>query len=293
MDMQLKWQQRQNEGRFTSAKDWLEDQKKKADEAEERKNQRVNEIMNKYSTGAKLTQKELRYLQTRNPAAYARIQAAEAERRIYEKELQSCRTKDEFQRYKMTHLVQSLSNVKAAMNDPSMPVEKKLEAVMGEKRKIDEVNKAEKEFIQRGDYARLPSQAEKMKAERDMKRAKEEELRAAKEKEAEKKEQAEAVREKNAADKARREQLRQERKAERESQDHHNKKSVRKKRVTSLSKSRKKTRFKKARYTASQAQNTYEARKIRRANARASFARSYLCPSGITADKGTSLDVTA
>lgn len=306
MDMQLKWQQNQAAGnyrpsvqntqttKYKNVDEWLGAQKQKSEEAEDKKNKQLNEIKNKYASGKVLTLKEQRYLQMNDPVTYAQMQAAETAGKIYENQLMTCRTKEDVNRYKLSHIGQALSSIKSAMNDPSMSPEDKLNAVMTEKKKMDAVNKAEWEFIKRGDYGRLPSLAEKLKAERDMKRAKAEEARAAKEKEAEKKaqreEQAEKAREKREEEKARWEQIRQKRKAERDADA---KKVVHKKKVKRLSKSRKKVSFKKARYTTQQASNTYEARKVRSANARAAAARSYISSSNSSADAGKSLDVSA
>ena len=309
LDMQQKWQQNQKAGvikaadaekteKYKTADEWVSSQQKKAEEAEEKKNKQLNEIKNKYSNGGMLTQKEKRYLQMNDPATYAQMQAAEAERRIYEYELRCCLTKEDLHRYKMTHLAQAMGNVKSIMNDKSMSLEKKLEAIVGEKKKVDAVNAAERDFVKRGDYARLPSQAEKLKAERDMRRAKAEERRVAKEKEAERraerKAEAEAARQERKAREARLEQLRAEKKAEKEGVN--KTVIVKKKRPPArLKKPKKNTRLKRARYTTHQAANTYEAKKVRNASARAAYARAYLSPSGITSSSDTekSLDVTA
>lgn len=305
MDMQVKWQQNQKTGNYKPADktekykntdEWVSSQQEKSKEADEKKNKQLNDIKNKYSSGGKLTQQEMRYLQSNDPTAYAQMQAAESERRIYEYELQCCITKEDLHRYKLTHLAQAASNVKSIMNDKSMSLEEKFKAVAGEKKKIDAVNKAEQEFIKRGDYARLPSQAEKLKAERDMRRAKAEEQRAAREKEAakraERKEEAEAARQERKAREARLEQLRAEKKAARESGGTV---TVQKKRPPArLKKPKKKVRCTKPRYTVHQAANTYEAKKLRSAYARASYARSYLSPSeGGTSDTEKKLDARA
>ncbi|MCH5193994.1 MAG: hypothetical protein J1F11_08545 [Oscillospiraceae bacterium] len=306
MDMQFKWQQNQASGnyrpsvqntqaaKYRTVDEWVGAQREKSDDDEEKKNKQLNEIKNKYLSGKVLTQKEKNYLQINDPAAYARMQAAETAGKIYENQLMTCRTKDDVNRYKMSHCGSALSNIKSIMSDRSMSQEEKLNAVMTEKKKMDAVNKAEWEFIKRGDYARLPSMAEKMKAERDMRRAKAEEAREAREKEAAKKaereEWAARAREKREAEKARREEKRQEKKAER---DAHAKSVIRKRKIKRLSKSRKKMRFKKARFTTQQAANTYEARKVRNANARAAAARSYISSSNASADTGKSLDVSA
>ena len=305
MDMQFKWMQKQITGNYRPTEqnlqkakyrnfdEWVGAQQEAAEENEDKKNKQLNDIKNKYSSGKTLTLQEQRYLQINDPAEYARMQAAETAGKIYENQLMTCRTKDEVNRYKMSYCAQSLSNIKSIMNNRSMTLEERLEAVKTERKKMEAVNKAEWEFIKRGDYARLPSLAEKMKAERDMKRAEAEEARAKREKEAEKKarreELAEKAREKREEEKARLEKKRLEKKAERTGK----KVIMPKKRVKRLSRSKKKVRYKKARFTTQQAANTYEARKVRSANARAAAARSYISGSDAAQDTGKSLDVSA
>ena len=290
MDMQKKWEQKQRTGNYKAdgiktASEWVEKQKdtfkKKEQEREKAKenDQVLNSIKDKAARGGMLTASELKYLRTKDEMAYQRALAAENERKIYEHELRMCRTKEDVQRYKMHHAVYAYDRVKSAMSNSSMSDDEKLEAVMGDYQRMSAINKAERDFIRSGEYSRLPSQAEKLKAERDLRRAQKEESRAAAEKRAEKKAQAE-----ESAEKARRK--REETKARAEG-----------KKVKALSKKKRKFKAKKAKYTTAQAQNTNEARKVRRANARADYeaTKGYAERAIISGDKGSSksLDVTA
>lgn len=260
MDMQNKWEQKQRTGNYKadgikSASEWAEKQRDTF-EKKERENDRdtvLDSIKNKAAYGGYLTASELQYLKSKDEAAYQRAVTAENERKIYEHELRMCRTKEDVQRYKMHHTAYSAERVKSAVNDASMSEDEKLDSVMGEFQRMSAVNKAERDFIRSGEYSKLPSQAEKLKAERDLKRARKEESRAAAEKRAEKKAEA-----KERAEKAR--QKRKEEKAKAEG-----------KKVRSLSKKKRKFKAKKAKYTTAQAQNTNEARKVRRANAKADY----------------------
>lgn len=271
MDMQRKWNNKQRTGNYEAdgiktAGEWVENQKNKAKEKEsETENDKVlTGIKNKFFTGGSLTASEMQYLQKKDPAAYQQAAAAERERRIYERELRTCRTKDEVHRYKMAHTARALENVKSAMNNSSVSREKKVEAVLGEYMKTSAINAAETEFVRSGEYSRLPSEAERLKAERDMDRAKKEESRAAAEKRAEKK-----------ADEAeRREKIRQKKEAAKKADEERRTKGKAKKRGGRFSKSKRKFRAKKAKYTTQQAQNTAEARKVRYANAKAAYEQS-------------------
>ncbi|MDE6745560.1 MAG: hypothetical protein K2J72_02855, partial [Oscillospiraceae bacterium] len=291
MDMQNKWEQKQRTGNYKAdgiktASEWVEKQKdtfkKKEQEREKAKDSDsvLDSIKNKAARGGMLTASELKYLRSKDETAYQRALAAENERKIYEHELRMCRTKEDVQRYKMHHAAYSADRVKSAMTDASMSEDDKLGAVMGEFQRMSAVNKAERDFIRSGEYSRLPSQAEKLKAERDLRRAQKEESRAAAEKRAEKKAEAAERAEKT-------KQKRKEQKAKAEG-----------KKVKGLSKKRRKFRAKKAKYTTAQAQNTNEARKVRRANAKADYeqTRAYMARAAISGNTDSTskrLDVTA
>ncbi|MDE6594840.1 MAG: hypothetical protein K2K44_02375 [Oscillospiraceae bacterium] len=297
MDMQKKWEQKQRTGDYTAdgikaVSEWAKKQrdtfeKKQQEQAAEaaakaKENDRdtvLESIKNKISYGGWLTASELRYIESKDKILYQQAISAENERKIYEHELRMCRTKEDVQRYKMHHALYAYDRVKSAMSNSSMSEDEKLDAVMGDYQRMAAVNKAERDFIRSGEYSRLPSQAEKLKAERDLRRAQKEESRAAAEKRAEKKARAE-----ESAEKARRK--REETKAKAEG-----------KKVKGLSKKKRKFRAKKAKYTTAQAQNTNEARKVRRANARADYemTKGYAERAMISGDTGSSksLDVTA
>lgn len=278
MDMQNKWEQKQRTGNYKAdgiktAGEWAEKrrdtfEKKKS---ENDKDQVLDSIRNKAAYGGYLTASELKYLQSRDEAAYQRAVTAENERKIYEHELRMCRTKEDVQKFKMHHTAYSAERVKSAVNDASMSDDDKLDSVMGEFQRMSAVNKAERDFVRSGEYSRLPSQAEKLKAERDLKRAAKEESRAKAEKRAEKKSEAEEH-----AEKAK--QKRKEEKARAEG-----------KKVRKLSKKKRKFKAKKARYTTAQAQNTNEARKVRRANAKADYemTRAFAARAAIAGDSGS------
>lgn len=287
MDMQKKWEQKQRTGNYKAdgiktASEWVEKQRDTFEKKEQEKETDtvLDSIKKKVYGGGYLSASELKYLRSKDEAAYQRAVAAENERKIYEHELRMCRTKEDVQKFKMHHLVYSYDRVKSAMSDPSMSEDEKLDSVMGEFQRTSAVNKAERDFVRSGEYSRLPSQAEKLKAERDLKRAAKEESRARAEKRAEKKAEAEEYAEKT----------KQKRKEEKARADG--------KKVRKLSKKKRKFKAKKARYTTAQAQNTNEARKVRRANAKADYeqTRVFAARAAISGDTGKTsqgLDVRA
>lgn len=262
MGMQQNWDRKQQTGNFKpdgtkNIGEWVEKQKQSINEAkkEPKEDKLLGDIKNKLSSGNRLLASELEYLQKNDFETYKQAKAAETERNIYERELRMCRTKEDVQKYKMAHTARALENVKSAMNSGGSK-DDKLEAVMGEQKKMSAINAAEKDFVKSGEYSKLPSQAEKLKAERDLRRAKKEESRAAAEKKKEKK-----AEEKVRAEKAK--QKREEQKARLE----------KRKKVKKLNKT-KKFKATKAKYTTAQALNTTEAKKVRRANAKAAYEQS-------------------
>ena len=76
----------------------------------------------------------------------------------------------------MAHTATSLSAVNSIMNNPVIPEEKKFELVMQEHRKNQAMQTTTQEFVESGQYAKLPTEAERQKAEKDLKEAKEKEL---------------------------------------------------------------------------------------------------------------------
>lgn len=254
-DMQQKWKHRQRTGNYAAdgkktMSEWLETQKNyvSANNPREDKDSRtMAEITNKLSAGERLTPSEMSYLAHKNPTMYKYAKSVESERDAYEQALKRCRTKDDVYKLRVSYAARAVSSVKSAMNNSSIPKEQKLEAVSYERAKMAAIDKAEKDFVKSGGYSRLPTNAERFKAERDLKKAREEERLAAKEKKAEEEERREAAAEKKASD-------------------------SKNKTEKTAKKKRRAVRLKKARFTVKQAENTYEARKVRRANASAAYA---------------------
>ena len=100
----------------------------------------------------------------------------ESEQKNYEQELKRCKTKEEVQRVRMAHAATSLSNVNEIKNNPNIPESKKLELVWNEHRKNMALQQSTQDFIESGKYAKLPTEAEKQKAEKELEEAKKAEL---------------------------------------------------------------------------------------------------------------------
>ena len=240
IDLQQQWQQKKETGSFSPEKksvdEWVDSQKKAiAGDPDREKDKTLETIKTKASSGRNLTSAEMRYLQTKDPVAYAKAQAVATERAIYQRQLLTCRTKEDLHRFKMAHVASALSEFRSITHDHSMSLEEKAEAVAHVRNKMSAVNKETFDFVRSGDYASLPSEAERIRAEKQLARAKREEHRC-----------------KKAEKKAREEQLRNRKK----------------------DKKRKYRLKEKPKYTVQQAANSYEARKVRRANAKAAYYES-------------------
>lgn len=181
MEMQMKWQKRKDSSDFTA------DGKMKLDlisrQAEEIRQTQADgsaklssQIRSKLANGKKLTIEEMEYLQKNDPQLYQKVKSIEAEQKNYENELKRCKTKEEVQRVRTNHAAASLSTVNNIKNNPNIPEGKKLELIWQEHMKNQALEEVTKEFVESGKYAKLPTEAEKAEAEKELKEAKEAEL---------------------------------------------------------------------------------------------------------------------
>lgn len=183
MEMQMKWQKKQDTSDFKADGSMRLDNDPTRRQAEEIRKSRedgsdqlARQIDLKLNSGQKLTAEEMDYLQKHDPQAYQKVKSIEAEQKNYENELKKCKTKEEVERVKMAHTATSLSAVNSIMNNPVIPEDKKFELVMQEHRKNQALQTTAQEFVESGEYAKLPTEAERLKAEKDLQEAKEKEL---------------------------------------------------------------------------------------------------------------------
>lgn len=182
MEMQMKWQKKKKTGDFTAdgstkITDPVRKQAEEIRKANADKSTKLSsQIDLKLKSGQKLTAEEMEYLQKTDPQKYQKIKSIEAEQKNYEQELKRCKTKEEVQRVRMLHTAASIDAVNSIMNNPAIPEEKKFELVMHEHYKHMAFETSTNEFIESGKYAKLPTEAEKTKAEEELEEAKKEEL---------------------------------------------------------------------------------------------------------------------
>ena len=126
----------------------------------------AEQLQAKLKAGRRLSGSELEQLRKTDPEAYARAKQIEAERAAYERRLKQCRTKEDVQRLRLNAISGIATRVTAIANNPNIPDGKKLELVTHEHMRASAINDATGRFIRSGEYARLPSDAERNAAQR-------------------------------------------------------------------------------------------------------------------------------
>lgn len=183
MKMQMKWKERQASGDYTSKSDsgdsavqrLLREQQEKAAEQLKQGTSSVSrqQIDVKMRSGKRLTAAEMDYLKEHDPQTYQKAKQIEMEREAYERELKQCKTKEEVQRVKFNHAAAAMATVKNVESDSSIPEGQKLGLIMQELMKVNALGETERAFIQSGEYRSLPSENERIKAEKELKKAEE------------------------------------------------------------------------------------------------------------------------
>lgn len=175
-DLKLKtnWDLKQQKGLVTakglSLDEWLDSSQTKTsakDTVQGQRDEKLVAIRAKMDAGGKLTQKERDYLQEKDPQAYQELVQEERAQRAYEQKLRRCRTQEEVKRLQMNHINGSMMTVRSIEHNPHITQQKKLEIAMREKRITDQVAKITREFIRKGEYAQLPTEAEEAAARQE------------------------------------------------------------------------------------------------------------------------------
>lgn len=179
MQMKMKWQQKKTSGDFTADGAMTMEERLRKD-AQEAMSGLMNgskvslsQIQAKLMSGKKLSAKEMDYLQENNPELYKKAKSIEMEREAYERELKQCKTKEEVQKVKMIHTTAALAQVKDIESNPNIPEGQKLGLIMEQLFKLNALGDVEKQYVQSGEYKRLPTEEEQRQAEEDLKEAQE------------------------------------------------------------------------------------------------------------------------
>lgn len=185
MGLNQKWQMKKKTNNFANDDKLNELQRKNEQfkksymeqKENENKDETLNSIRNKVNAGVKLTPDEMKYLQVKDPDMYQKLKNLENEKKQYERELKQCKTKEEVEKLKFSKVSASLSAINAVKDNPNIPESFKLGVAMQEQKRLNELDKITAKFVKSGEYDRLPTEAEKTKAEQDIKEAQEAETR--------------------------------------------------------------------------------------------------------------------
>jgi len=173
LKMQVKWNLKKKSGDVTShassADEWLKGVA--SSQEEDGKDDKLSSIRQKAYAGKKLTDDEKQYLQEKDPLTYQKLRQNEQEQKAYEQELKKCRTKEDVQRLKLSHIGSTLATVKSIENNPNISQEKKLQMISLENAKCDKLERSTRAFVKSGEYAQLPTEAEQAKAEKELQEA--------------------------------------------------------------------------------------------------------------------------
>jgi hypothetical protein len=166
MEMETRWYLKKESKDYTakckSLDEWISSTQEAMQEKMHGNNdEKLKKIHSKLDMGEELTPKEREYLKAKDPQAYKELLAEEAEQRAYEEKLRKCKTKEEVDSLQVMRINSAISKVRAVENNPNIPLSKKLEVAMREKRKLDDAMESTRKFIKSGQYAKLPSEKDK------------------------------------------------------------------------------------------------------------------------------------
>lgn len=181
MKLQTKWNQKKSTGDFSKDECKSSLQRKnemfKKSYMEQQKNNESDKTLTsihaKIAAGTKLTTEEMRYLQVKDPTSYQKVKRLEMEKKQYEEDLKRCKTKNDVEKLKMTKVSSALSSINSVKNNPNIPDATKLAVCEEELHKLSEFEKIELKFKQSSQYQDLPTEAEKNKAEKEIREAEE------------------------------------------------------------------------------------------------------------------------
>ena len=148
-------------------------------EQQENTDTRLSEIRNKLVYGTALSDDEIEYLRDKDPQTYAKIKAEESRNKAFAKKLARARTKDEAQQIMTNRENEAVMKIKSVENNPNISDADKLTIYADARRSVLQGREIFSKFVASGAYDRLPTEAEKLEAEKEIKEAQEAERREA------------------------------------------------------------------------------------------------------------------
>lgn len=163
-ELDNKWQQKKQKGgkAFSKEMDPMTKQimQYKEDLEKMRENRELSAITAKVKAGEGLTPDEIEYLQKNNPQMYKEYMEVKSEKEAYERELKSCRTKDDVERLKLNRMSSFMAQAKSVMNNPNIPKAAKLGLMQKILMKTMGVQEVHMKFVQSSYYKSLPTDEE-------------------------------------------------------------------------------------------------------------------------------------
>ena len=126
-------------------------------------NKKLADLYAKIQSGSELTNEEMEFLRKNNPDLYSKLRNQEIEDEAFKKKLENCKSKEDVQKAKLDKMNQALSKMKTVSNNPNISDDQKLAIFSEVNAEVLRCNKITDEFIQSGDYSRLPDKNEDIK----------------------------------------------------------------------------------------------------------------------------------
>lgn len=171
MEMQAKWQQKQEKGDYAPEHTESADKefKKQIDDMRypeyDRSARMESDIETKLTSGKELSDEEMQYLKNHDPGTYQKARIIQRERKSYEKSLAACTTKEEVEQLKADHAAAAVERVKAIRYNPYLSRKDMRELIRMEHFKAAALDDAMHEFMKDADYKRLPDGGDVSKKE--------------------------------------------------------------------------------------------------------------------------------
>lgn len=162
--MDNKWQQRKNNiGKEKEPMTAMDYQIKafKEDLRRMRESEKIGAIDAKLKSGMGLSPDEIEYLQKKYPEKYKEYLEIKQEKESYERQLKSCKTKEDVERFRFTKMNGYLAEAKSVSNNPNIPKGKKLELLEKILKKVMGVQDVHMDFVKSAWYKNLPTDEER------------------------------------------------------------------------------------------------------------------------------------
>lgn len=167
-EMDGKWQQRKNNiGKEPMTDMDYQIKMFKEDIRRMKENEKLGAIDSKLKAGMGLTPDEIEYLQKKYPEKYKEYLEIAKEKEAYERQLKTCKTKEDVERLKFNKMNGYLAEAKSVTNNPNIPKSKKLELLEKLLKKVMGVQSVHMEFVKSVRYKNLPTDEERTEEIKD------------------------------------------------------------------------------------------------------------------------------